>query len=361
VQVDKVLYEPVRRGEWTSWDGYYDLRPVGKGEIDWWDFNQRVYSERIMYSGWDSRKDPPVDHRVKMRVFEGDPHIDLWWPVAEFDETVSYKLARVSKTEAEQGARGWYERVELIEPYALVKEPQKYVDWLAKHLKVNVDIQDWEAVEMGEIGSPSRFSFYLPPDKGDRNPELQAFTFGGLIDVVLDFRPGGRYGDEEVDTYEVRPLRSEPAWWALRDELDEQGNRKFVDGGYLPLSRPKSHRRSSAALNDKLVGAFIEIRFGMEVLGDDGYRAIADLEAERFLAQTVRIPIDDSIGVYRIVHELKSRSGTLDIGYLDLYEEGEVDGLVEEYGARGYRSKRREDGGVVWQTFPTKQMRWHQP
>jgi hypothetical protein len=115
------------------------------------------------------------------------------------------------------------------------------------------------------------------------------------------------------------------------------------------------------ALNDKLVGAFIEIRFGMEVLGDDGYRAIADLEAERFLAQTVRIPIDSSIGVYGIVQELKSRSGMLDIGYLDQYEEGEVDGLVEEYGARGYRSKKREVGGVSLRTYPTKHMRWHQP
>lgn len=359
MQVDKVLYEPVRRGEWTSWDGYYDLRPAGKGKLEWCDFNQRIYSDLIRYSGY-YPADLPITHRVEMRIFEGDEHIDLWWPVARFDEEISFTEARVQKGDSQQGARGWYERVESMDPYELVDEPQKYVDWLAKHLRVNIDYEDWDAVELGEVGSPSRFSFYLPPDKGDRNPDLQAFTFGGLVDVVLEFKPGGRYGDEEVSTYEVHPLMSDPAWWALRDELDEDGNRRFVDGGgYLPLYRPKRRIRSSAALNDKLVGAYIEIRFGMEVLGDDGYRAIADLEAERFLAQTVRVPIDDSIGVYGIVQELKSQSGMLDIGYLDQYEDGEVDGLVEEYGARGYRLKKREGGGVSWRTFPTKQQRWN--
>lgn len=352
VQIDRSLYKPVRRGDWQSWDGFYDLRPVGIDNLDWWDFNQRIYSQLITYSGISIPPQTTLTHEVAGRIYEGDEHIDLWWPVVEFREDLSFGLTRAVKTVPVHGGTGWYERVESIKGYELIDEPEPYTEWLAKHLDVEIDHSDRYAW-FHDRGSmmPDRFRFYLPSDKGNRNPDLPAFTFGGLISVVLELVPGGRY-DGPMPVKRIVPFHGEPAWWALRDDLDDDGNRVFTNNGHrVMLNQAERYSSPNVLVNDHLVSAYIEIRFGMEVLGDDGYRAIADLDAERFVARTVRIPLDSS-NARRLAAPIKARSQSIDIGYKDLYEEGEIRALMEQYEAEGYSYRRRGSGGSGWTGTP---------
>lgn len=342
VQINKILYEPKMLGDWQTWDGFYDLKPIGITYNGRWDYNHRIYDELMTTSGFGFGTAPTTfDRAIQGRLYEGDRHADIWWPVAHINRTAQFKTAKLTMTGPDTPPP--HNRlITAIEGFKIADDQQAFTDWIAKNIRVEFESEnETERIFQQEPKAfPDFIKLWVDQDKL-KSTRLSAFTFGGDIKVVLEVVPGGRY-DGPQPARRIEVMEAESTWWALRDKLDKDGIRIFEGRGQrVPLNLPDQVWFMNLNKNDTVAKAYIEIRFGSNVLGEDGYRALADLDATQFITQTVQIPIRSN-EYYQILKTLQSRSNMIDIGYKDLYEDGEIDALLEKHNTQGYSYKRRD-------------------
>jgi len=349
VQINRTLYEPKMLGRWQEWDGFYDLRPVGS-QYERWDYNQRIFDQLFINNGfWGGTPPTTFDRTIKGRIYQGDKDVDIWWPVANINETVQFKISKIKKAGPDTPPPN-NRLVTEIDGFKIASDQQIALDWLSKNIRVNISHIDRMAqfYQQTPLSFPDFFQFWVDPDKLKR-ARLPAFTFGGEIKVVLEVVPGGRY-DGPMPSRRIEVMEGDAAWWALRDEMDKDGARIFEGKGErVSLHLQDGPHYLTINKNDSVANAYIEIRFGSSVLGEDGYRALADLGATRFITRTVQIPIRPS-EYSSILRVIQARSNTLDIGYKDLYEEGEIDELLEKHHTSNYSYHRRDKD---WTGFVT--------
>jgi hypothetical protein len=176
------------------------------------------------------------------------------------------------------------------------------------------------------------------------------FTFGGHVQVVIQTREGGRIdGPAAEHSYEV--MEGDEAWWAVREQRDDQGLHYF-DGkwervGLRPARGFERYQHGGVftyggphiAVNDELIGGYVEIRFGGDPYRTSGgQRAATDLEAERLLTAPFRVPLDRSAAM-RILRAVRSK--TFRIGYKDLYTEDELVEIEQKHESRTWANREQ--------------------
>lgn len=302
VRLGERLFESRGRAWPEGRDGFVDLRPVGLAVNGWWDGN--VLVDRHMYTGngiWGGTPAPiSFTRTISGRIFEGDQHADVWWPVARVSYDIEFRIAAAERAAASVPPERARPRIESIGGFEIMDDAEAVplLDWIARGLEVRLRTQG-EPWDVRGDGLPDEFVLFI--GHGGRAPaKLPAFTFGGRAAIVLDVqRGGGDPASPRVDTVTV--FESDPAWWALRDEVDAAGKRVFEHGWLRVGMGPTTWFRSRGgvipgseeglAQNDTVLAAWLEVRFGTDVMGDEGFRALSDLEAERILTHPVRIPI----------------------------------------------------------------------
>ncbi len=282
-------------------DLFFDLRPLGLPVNGWWDGN--VMIDRHMFRGNGLRAGPSPTtfaRTISGRIFEGDAYADVWWPVADVLHGVEFKIARRAPAGPGGLPGGAGPRVESITGFDVMDDDQAgpVLDWLSRSINSRflIDGDMWRGHGMQV---PNEFVVFIG-DGGRAPATLPVFTFGGNASVMLEVRRGGGDPDNpRIDT--VRAFECDPAWWALRDDVDSQGKR-ILDHGWLRVGMKPTipFRRyggeipvgsESLAQNDEVIGAWLEIRFGTDLGGNEGFRGLSDLQAARFLTHPVRIRI----------------------------------------------------------------------
>jgi hypothetical protein len=300
------LGEQLFKTKWREWpagrDHFLDLQHVDSPSYVWWDGN--VIIDRHLYRNSGLRAGPPpttFTRTIHGRIFEGDSYADVWWPVAAVSHPVEFKIAKRASVGSGGLPGGAGPRVESITGFEVMDDDQAgpVLAWLERSIEIRFHVDGSMWFNRGtEV--PNDLILFLR--YGTRVPEdLSAFTFGGNARVMLKVQRGGGDPDNpRIDT--VSAFECDPAWWALRDEVDSEGKRVLEHGGRRVRIKPTApfHRRGgvipggleSLAQNDEVIGAWLEIRFGTDVGGNEGFRALSDLQATRLLAHPVRIPIE---------------------------------------------------------------------
>jgi hypothetical protein len=303
VRIGETLSETKTRNWPAGRDRFEDLRPVDLPVYGWWDGN--VLIDRHMYtvSGFATGPPPTTFTRtIAGRIFEGDRQADVWWPVAEVSHDIAFKIATRSADASDGLPGGPAPRTTGVTGYEVVDDEHaaRMIDWLKRSIRVDFVRGERTWPRWTDEGLPDRMKLSIKP--GHAAPaDLPAFTFGGNVTVVLRIRRGG--GDPDNPKIVEQPVfEFGPAWWALRDDLDHEGRRVLEhawkgvplrhDERFAGLRDPLVSGFLPLAQNDVVIGGVVEIRFGTNRLGNEGFRALADLEAERILTHTVRIPIE---------------------------------------------------------------------
>lgn len=315
VRLGEQLFEAKERKWPAGRDRFFDLRPVGLAVNGWWDGN--VLVDRHMYtdSGWHDILQTTFLRTINGRIFEGDSYADVWWPVTAVSHDIKFKRAQQTPPWP-----GWPQvtegsRIETITGFEVMDDDQAELalDWLAR----SIDVWFYTGGDMWHgrgMQVPDELVLFIG-DGGRAPAKLPAFTFGGNASVMFKVRRGG--GDPEeprIDT--VRAFECDPAWWALRDDMDSEGKRIFEHRWLRVKMKPTApfQRRAgiipggseSLAQNDEVIGAWLEIRFGTELGGNEGFRALSDLQGTQFLTHTVRIPVGH--GLFQNSPALRSES-----------------------------------------------------
>lgn len=315
VRIGETLFETKERPWPEGRDRFVDLRPVGLEVSGWWDGN--VMIDRYMYlsSGYLGANPTTFTRTITGRIFEGDSYANVWWPVAKIAHEVEFTIARATRAGPDGPPGGVGPRVESITGFEVVADDQALplMEWLESAIDVRLSI-DGDLWSSRSSGLPTEMVLFIG-ESGRAPKELPAFTFGGNLSVVLEVRRGG--GDPENPRIEtVTVFECDPAWWALRDKTDDQGKRVFEHDWLRVGIRPTTWFRprggvipgsdDGLAKNDEVIGAWLEVRFGTNRAGNEGFRPLADLEAVRFLTHTVRIPIEP--GHFQYAADLRSDS-----------------------------------------------------
>lgn len=302
VRIGETLFE-TKEKEWPAWqDRFLNLHPVDLPPGGWWDGN--VMIDRHMYTVSALRAGPPpttFTRTIYGRIFEGDERAGVWWPIAVVEQEVEFKIATRSEDASAGSPVGKAARTISVSGFEIVGDEQaaRMIAWLERSIQVDFSrgARIWPHGTEG--GIPDQIRLSIKPGQNAPN-DLPAFTFGGNLTVLLRVRRGG--GDPQNPVIIEQPVfECAPAWWALRDELDREGKRVLKhawmgvplrpDGPFRGRSDPFMVGFLPLAQNDEVVGGVLEIRFGATALGNEGFRALADLEAARILTHTVRIPI----------------------------------------------------------------------
>lgn len=359
VRIHHTLYEAVLPKDWRLAEGYKELVPVDLQTHAWWDGNACIFDERYRNSGVFGGTPPTTfSRRVDGRIYDGDQFADIWWPVARINETIEFKIAAVTWTQPsassgkdtpDSGGR----IPGSIEGYKVIYDAAPFVDWLRKAAKVSFVGENGDFFP--EPSLPHAITLSIR-DPWLQRPEVPPFTFGGSVRLVIEKRDGGRYGaDMAPTTKEITVMNGDPVWWALRSEKDDDGKHLFEGawkrvpmryGARSHVETPFYPQLSDVAINDEVVGGYIEISFYSP---DYGWynRAMADLSCDQLLTEQVRIPLGHS-EAQTIGNAL--RSSKYRMGSIEEYTPDELAEIEAKYDQRTWL--RRGTGSNVLRGSP---------
>jgi len=355
VRIHKTLYEIDRKVDWKTSAGFYELRPVEIRQYGWWDGAACIYDMIFLNNNVYFGVSPPntFERSVSGTIYDGDPYADIWWPVGQIEENVEFKIAQYTRAgsvaEVTHTQDQWIieDGVLWVDSYSgvdVITEPEKYIAWVRSRVKVSFDHD--EDVPFGE-GLPESLMLSVEDHALANTLAVDPFTFGGTVKVVIQTREGGRF-EEAPAEHTMVVMEGEDAWWALREELDDQGLHVF-EGKWkkLGLNPARGFERYeqggvfsyggiSIASNDEFIDGYVEIRFGGMPSYRGGFRTLSDLDAERVLTAPVRIPLERSKGT-NILNAV--RSDTYRMGYKDLYTEAELSEIDRLHPSRTWSTR----------------------
>ena len=345
IRIHTTLLEPDRLSKnWPQSRQFYPLKPVENTSGVRWDGAVPIWEMRYLNNSF-SLPPTQLDYPVDGVLFEGDQYADIWWPVANVHEELTYQIAKITRdgrlqeTRAERNAwligEGWIDSYSGVE---VIDDPERYVNWLGLFVRASISRRD-DSVSLA----------LTPIESVLKNLSIEPFTFGGHAVVMVDVLEGGRYeGPPKFKTIEV--MRSSGNWWAVREQTDNQGRHLFVGKGRVALNyapvferRPPHtfvHFSENIAANDWVLGGYIEIRFDEPGRYPQGtHRALEDLEIERLLTAPVRIRLSRS-DCNRAVSQI--RAETYRMGYIDFYSDEELKAYEEAQTERTWMRIDRE-------------------
>ncbi|MFG0298155.1 MAG: hypothetical protein ACF8K1_00935 [Phycisphaerales bacterium JB047] len=216
----------------------------------------------------------PLEHlSVQGRVYEGDPHADLWWPVADIRDSVTVTIRNL--------VPGGYE-IGTIEGVDYVEDAET-LEWIEKAVDVGFW---WERRWPKEGDVPLGIKVHV--DLEQLQTKIPGFSFGGTVYIV--YRVAGRTYSEEL-------VRTEPTWWALRDGVDQSGRRPFRGNGVgIPFVIEHSDLFSGAFGYDESAGiesAWFVIQPNDNVVGAGNYAPLWDLDMLRVVGNTIKVPLSE--------------------------------------------------------------------
>ena len=356
IRIFQTLYERGRKADGKSHPGFYNLKPVHPQQLSWWDGMACVYDLNAWNNGFGWKQPPTFERTVAGTIYDGDPYVDIWWPVVDFEEKIDLKYAELTHDgvidEVSSAEDQWVVGEPWIDTLSganVIQDPEEYISWIRTKLRVRF-AHDEDSLR-GE-GLPERLSLLEKNGSFLKDTlSVSPFTFGGRIKVVIQTREGGRY-DEPAKEHSMVVMECDGAWWALRDEIDKQRRHIFEGRGRrakLKVSYGfEDYQRNDGvftlngptiAINDETVGGYVEIRFGGDSSYRGGFRALADLEAKQLLTAPVRLPLNRSqaVSIKRAV-----QSSTYRIGYKDLYSEEELAELEETHQSRTWSTRKKD-------------------
>lgn len=331
VRVGRTLYDTKRSWESRGAAGYHELIPVGLPIHGWWDGNARLDDVFLRRSGHVFPKPTSSLVRISGAIYDGDPFVEIWWPAGRISETVEMKIATA---QTEEGRR--VSRVKSIDGVRVIDDPSRTMEWMERSIQPRFEFADRSRNQE----EPPESVYLAIDDTARERPGIDPFTFGGIVRVVIEKRDGGRYGeDEKPGIVSVPVMEAEDTWWALRGERDDQGRHVFfgqwkrVPLRSLPVMQHGMdgrfvHGADNFAVNDEIVGGYLEIRFGLFGQTGGGTRATSDLEMEQLLTHPVRLRLSggDLATIARLC-----RTDVYRAGRTDLYTDEELEALKIEH------------------------------
>ncbi|MCA9276402.1 MAG: hypothetical protein KDA29_10280 [Phycisphaerales bacterium] len=220
------------------------------------------------------------DLPIRGRIYEGDPDVDVWWPVGVIEDSVRVKILSVGQASG-QNSIGPIEGIEEV-------DDQETLDWIKKAVEIRFVWERRFPME-GDVPIGIRVSF----DRDRLRTDIPGFTFGGSIYLHCKIKGpqaslSGSYG------YQM--LMSEPSWWALRDDRDQDG-RRVVDGaGSIAFNGGRSELLKGAwgySNADGIGEAWFEILPYGNTVGEGNFAPLWDLDAQRICAKPIKVPLSE--------------------------------------------------------------------
>lgn len=275
-----------------SEDCFRKLRPEGLAVNGWWDGLVEVSTPRSIRNGfWGGEPPTSFVRTMKGMIYEGDSVADIWWPVAKIDHPIEFKIGSRSLTDKDKGLDNPDARYDSIDGSEVIEDPQRYVDWLERNMRVRMERK---GTSFWKEGMPDSFCLTLE-EGAQKAVKLPAFTFGGRASLFVVI--GTELSDGTM--LEGRPMflrECDGVWWALRDEPDMYGGRKVEHEWQVsPWVKGRARAREpQLGQSQKIVRMFVEIRMGTNIFGHQDMRALADPDQQRLLTKTVRLKVDGS-------------------------------------------------------------------
>lgn len=215
------------------------------------------------------------DLPVRGRIYEGEPDVGLWWPVGVVEDSARVTIVR-SQGDAGHGSFGAIDGVELV-------EDDETIAWIGSALAMNF-VWERRFPVIGDLPIGIRVSVR----EGRHSESVPGFTFGGT--TYIEYQQEG--GDQSWMQLEV-----DPAWWALRDETDQRGERVLTGRhqaiGFSNQSVSMLNDGASYDEHNPIVAAWFVIMPSDNVVGGGNYAPMWDLDGERVYAQPIRIPLEE--------------------------------------------------------------------
>jgi len=273
VQIGKTLFQPRRRspdfkrrleyvsGENAYHDGYVRIADF----VRWPNMMSSASYEDLLIRG---------------RIYEGEPDVDLWWPVGVIEDSARVEIAGFAQ-------RQQVDPMHSIEGVKVV-EDEETIEWLKR--AVDIDLV-WERRFPKEGDVPIGVKVRI--DRDHLNTDIPCFTFGGTIYLHCK-----SYGpNASLSPFGHNLIVSEPTWWALRDDLDQNGQRIFegnrrmiaIEDGFSDLMRGAFGYSNAEGLSEGW--------FEIKVIGNSGVQGnqapLWDLDAKRVYPQTIKVPLSE--------------------------------------------------------------------
>lgn len=220
------------------------------------------------------------DLSIRGRIYEGEPDVDLWWPVGVVEGSARIEIAGF----AQRQQNNLIHTIESVED-----EPT--IEWLKRAIRVDFV---WERRFPQEGDVPIGIKVGL--DRDQLRTDVPGFTFGGIVTLHCKIHgPAATLSG----SFGYNLLVSEPSWWALRDASDPDG-RRVVYGNWKALEiRGRESELLRGAWGYSNAEGISEAWFEIEPQGDHNgegngnFAPLWDLDAKRVYAQTIKVALSD--------------------------------------------------------------------
>ncbi|MBV1889369.1 MAG: hypothetical protein KUG67_03895 [Proteobacteria bacterium] len=269
VRVHKKIYELKSVGP-PSFGS--QLVPVDRQYGERWDGTIRLKD----FVRWANHFSPsPIETiAVEGMIYEGDPYADIWWPVAIIRQEQVVDIAKVTYTSNGE--------IQSVTGCQLVEDLDQAQSWIKKNL---VATFKWDHDEFGaNIGWPRGVRIGVTAGEL-KKVEIPGFTFGGSIWLVAKLR------DKDDHVY-VKKLN--PTWWALRDQVDQNGERVFDgDHEWVPFTSDSTTGLGFRYItNDSTIDSmWIEIIPNDSMVGEGQFAAFWDMDMNHLYPKLIRLDL----------------------------------------------------------------------